>query len=95
MTLAWVVDEAFAALAEDIAAKQCQRLGQLGVFFLQLVVVRRGLIEHAFELIDAAFGASFGLLAERLRPAAATRRCGGAGLRATAGIRPDHQGVVV
>ena len=33
MTLAWVVDEAFTALAEDIAAKQRQRLGQFGVFF--------------------------------------------------------------
>ena len=47
MTLAWVVFEAFAAGAEDIAAKQCQRLGQLGVFFLQLAVVGRGRIEHA------------------------------------------------
>ena len=48
--------KAFAALAEDVAAKQCQGLGQLGVFFLQLAVVRRGLFEHAFELIDAALG---------------------------------------
>ena len=61
MTLARVVDKAFTALAEDVAAKQCQGLGQLGVFFLQLVVVRRGLIEHAFELVDAALGV-FGLL---------------------------------
>jgi hypothetical protein len=56
MTLAWVVDKAFAALAEDVAAKQCQGLGELGVFFFQLVVVRRGLVEHAFELINAALG---------------------------------------
>ena len=61
MTLARVVGEAFAALAEDVAAKQRQGLGQLGVLFLQLVVIRRGLIEHAFELVDAALGV-FGLL---------------------------------
>ena len=61
MTLAWVVDKAFTALAEDVAAKQGQGLGQLGVFFLQLIVIRRGLIEHAFELIDAALSI-FGLL---------------------------------
>ena len=61
MTLAWVVGKAFTALAEDVTAKQCQGLGQLGVFFLQLAVIRRGLFEHAFELIDAALGV-FGLL---------------------------------
>ena len=56
MTLAWVIDKAFTARAEDVAAKQCQSLGQLGVFFLQLIVIRRRLIEHAFELIEAALG---------------------------------------
>ena len=60
MTLARVVVEAFAAGAEDIAAKQRQRLGQFGVFLLQLAVVGRGLVEHAFEFIDAASGV-FGL----------------------------------
>jgi len=54
MTLAGVVGKTFTTLAEDIAAKQCQGLGQFSVLFLQLVVFRRGLIEHAFELIDAA-----------------------------------------
>jgi hypothetical protein len=54
MTLAWGVDKAFAALAEDVAAKQGQGLGQLSVLFLKLVVVRRGLIEHSLELIDTA-----------------------------------------
>jgi hypothetical protein len=52
--LTGVVGEAFAALAEDVAAEQRQSLGQLGVFFLQLAIFRRGLIEHAFELTDAA-----------------------------------------
>src|SRR5512135_1301667 len=61
MTLARVVAEAFAARAEDVAAKQGQRLGQLGVFLLQLVVVRRSRFEHALELIDAA-PSVFGLL---------------------------------
>jgi hypothetical protein len=65
MTLARVVDKAFTALAEDIAAKQCQRLGQLGVLFFQLVVVRRGLIKHTFELAEAAF-CVFGLLLSSL-----------------------------
>ena len=45
----------FTALAEDVAAQQCQRLGQLGVFFFQLVVVRGGLIEHSLEFAKAAF----------------------------------------
>ena len=54
MTLVRVVEEAFAAGAEDIAAKQGQRLGQLGVFFLQLAVVGRGRVEHALEFGDAA-----------------------------------------
>ena len=61
MTLAWSVDKAFTALAEDVAAKQRQGLGQFGVFFLQLIVICRGPIEHAFELIDAALSV-FGLL---------------------------------
>jgi hypothetical protein len=60
MTLAGVVVEAFAAWAEDIAAKQSQGLGQFGVFFLQLAVVGGGRLEHALELIDAALGV-FGL----------------------------------
>ena len=34
MTLVRVIDVAFAAWSEDIATKQGQRLGQLGVFFL-------------------------------------------------------------
>ena len=54
MTLAGVVRETFTALAEDVTAKQRQGLGQLGMFFLQLAIFRRGLFEHAFELIDAA-----------------------------------------
>ena len=65
MTLARVVGEAFTALAEDVAAKQGQGLGQLGVFFLQLVIFRRGLFEHAFELIDAALGVRRLCLSER------------------------------
>ena len=60
MTLARGVDKAFTALAEDVAAEQCQGLGQFGVFFLQLIIVGRSLIEHAFELINAALGV-FGL----------------------------------
>jgi hypothetical protein len=60
MTLAGVVVEAFAAGAEDIAAKQRQGLGQFGVFLLELAVVGGGRVEHALELIDAAFGV-FGL----------------------------------
>ena len=60
MTLARVIVVAFAAGAEDIAAKQGQRLGQLGVFLLQLAVVGRGRFEHALELIDAPLGL-FGL----------------------------------
>ena len=60
MTLVWVVDVAFAARSEDIAAKQGQDLGQLGVFFLQLAVVGRGLVKHALELVDAALSV-FGL----------------------------------
>src|SRR5512135_2646361 len=54
MTLARVVAEAFAARAEEVAAKEGQRLGQLGVFLLQLAVVSRRRFEHALELIDAA-----------------------------------------
>ena len=54
MTLARVVEEAFPAPAEEVAAQQCQGLFQLGVFLLQLVVLGRGLVEHAFEFIDAA-----------------------------------------
>ncbi len=65
MTLARVVREAFTALAVDVAAKQRQGLGQFGVFFLQLPIFRRGLFEHAFELIEAASGV-FGLLLSSL-----------------------------
>jgi hypothetical protein len=54
MTLAGVVRETFTALAEDVTAKHRQGLGQLGMFFLQVAILRRGLFEHAFELIDAA-----------------------------------------
>ena len=61
MALARVVDEAFAARAEDVAAEQCQGLGQLGVLLLELVVVGRGRVEHALEFVDAALGV-FGLL---------------------------------
>src|SRR5512142_2337962 len=61
MTLARVVAEAFAARAEEVAAKEGQRLGQLGVFLLQLAVVSRSRFEHALELIDAALSV-FGLL---------------------------------
>ena len=99
MTLARGVDKTFTALAEDVTAKQRQGLGQLGVFFLQLVVVRRGLIEHAFELIDTAlsvFGlllSDLGLLLSDLGLLPQLDRCGGAGLRATAGNRSDRQGV--
>ncbi len=50
MTLAWSVDEAFPALAIDVAAKLRQGLGQFGVLFFELIVICRGLIEHAFEL---------------------------------------------
>src|SRR5262249_19141140 len=46
---------------EDVAAEQGQGLGQLGVFLLQLVVVRRSLRQHAFEFVDAAPG-GLGLL---------------------------------
>ena len=53
MTLAWSVDKAFTTRAEYIATKQRQGLGQFGVFFLQLIVICRGLIEDSFELIDA------------------------------------------
>jgi hypothetical protein len=60
MALAWVVDVAFAARSEDIAAKQGQCFGQFGVLLLQLAVVGRGLIKHALELIDAPLGL-FGL----------------------------------
>ena len=58
MTLSRVVDEPFAAGAEDVAAEQRQRLGQLGVLVLQPAVVGRGLIEHAVELVDASLGVS-------------------------------------
>jgi hypothetical protein len=61
MTLAGVVVEAFVAGAEDVAAEQSQCLGQLGVFFLELVVVGGGGIEDALEFIDPALSV-FGLL---------------------------------
>ena len=94
MTLSWVVLAAFAAGAEDIAAKQRQRLGQLRVFLLQLVVVGRGLVEHALEFIDAAPGifslpvSVFGLLPQLV--VAAEQVVG-----ATAGIAPDRRGDAV
>ena len=74
MTLVRVVEVAFAAGAEDIAAKQRQRLGQLGVFLLQLAVVGRGLFEHALEFIDAASGV-FGLPLSVLGLAPASSAC--------------------
>ena len=61
MTLARVVGKALAALAEEVAAQQGQGLGQLVVLLLQLLVIRRGLLEHAFEFVDAAL-CVFGLL---------------------------------
>jgi len=60
MALAWVVDVAFAARSEDIAAKQRQCLGQFGVLLLQLAVVGRGLVKDSLELVDAPLGV-FGL----------------------------------
>jgi hypothetical protein len=54
MPLAGIIAEAFAARAEDIAAQQCQCLGEFGVFLLQEAVVVGGLGEHAFEFINAA-----------------------------------------
>jgi hypothetical protein len=60
MTLVRVIDVAFAAWPEDITTKQGQRLGQFGVFFLQLAVVSRGLFQDALELVDAPLG-FFGL----------------------------------
>ena len=61
MTLARVVGKALAAPAEEVAAEQGQGLGQLVVLLLQLLVIRRGLLEHAFEFVDPALGV-FGLL---------------------------------
>ena len=61
MTLARVVGKALAALAEEVAAQQGQGLGQLVVLLLQLLVIGRGLVEHAFEFVDPALGV-FGLL---------------------------------
>jgi len=60
MTLVRVVDVAFATRSEDIAAKQREGLGQLGVFLLQMAVVGRGLVKHALKLVDAALSV-FGL----------------------------------
>jgi hypothetical protein len=60
MTLVRVVDVAFAARPEDIAAKLGQEVGQLFVLLLQLAVVGRGLVKHALKLVDAALG-FFGL----------------------------------
>jgi hypothetical protein len=62
MTLARGVTESLAALAEDIAAEQGQGLGQFVVFLLQLLEIGRGLVEDAFEFVDAA-SRVFGLLA--------------------------------
>ena len=61
MTLARGVAEPLAALAEDVAAEQGQGLGQFVVFLLQLLVIGRGLVEDAFEFVDAALRV-FGLL---------------------------------
>ena len=41
---------------EDVAAHQGQGLGQLGVLFLEFVVIGRGLIEHALKLFHSRFG---------------------------------------
>ena len=79
MTLARVVEEAFAALAEEVAAQQCQGLFQLGVLLLQLVVFGRGLVEHAFEFIDAALGV-IGMRAASACWASSARCPGGLGL---------------
>jgi hypothetical protein len=54
VALARVVDVALAARAEDVAAEQGQRLGQLGVLLLEAVVIRGGRLEDALQLVDAA-----------------------------------------
>ena len=85
MTLARVVGKAPAVLAEEVAAQQGQGLGELVVLLLQLLVIRRGLLEHAFEFVDAAL-CVFGLLSgglgrrcqwscSRRRSSSAMRRC--------------------
>jgi hypothetical protein len=56
MPLAGVVDVAFAAGAEGVAAEQGQEFGQRGVLFLQAVELGRGLVEDAPELVEAASG---------------------------------------
>jgi hypothetical protein len=56
MALARVLEESFAAPAEEVAAQQCQGLFQLGVFLLQLVVLGRGPVEHALEFVGTALG---------------------------------------
>jgi hypothetical protein len=56
MPLARVVEEAFAAPTEEVAAQQRQGLGQLGVLLPQPFIFGRGLVEDAFEFIDAAAG---------------------------------------
>ena len=91
MPLVRVVDEAFAARAEDIAAEQGQRLGQLGVLLLQLAVVGGGLRRARAGARRCGAGRPRPA-AERPRPAAATRRCGGAGRGAAAGTRSGSSG---
>jgi hypothetical protein len=54
MPLAGFIDDPFAARAEDVSAKEGERLHQFGVLLLELMVVCRGLCEYAFQLTDAA-----------------------------------------
>jgi hypothetical protein len=64
MTLAWGIDKAFTPRPEYVATKQRQSLSQFGMLFLQLIVIYRGPIEYAFELIGAAlsiFGPPLGV----------------------------------
>ena len=94
MTLARVVEEAFAALAEEVAAQQGQGLGQLVVLLLQLVVIGRGLVEHAFEFVDPALGV-FGPLRR-----AVSACCRNSSLRRSRSssnrwLDPDRQGSLV
>ena len=77
MTLAGVVVEAFAAWAEDIATKQRQRLGQFGVFLLELAVIGGGRVEDTLEFIDpvlSVFELLLSVFSPRLRRSSACRR---------------------
>jgi hypothetical protein len=56
MALIRVVDVAFAARAEEVAAEQGQGLEQLGVLLLEVVIVLGGRREDALQLVDAAAG---------------------------------------